>query len=98
VLLESVRREGVVVTIGRPGAPVPVDIARYVNKKGVKLRGVFGRRLWDTWETLLPLVQSGALNLERLVTHRLPLTEVDQAIQLLSREACKVIIDPQQES
>lgn len=96
-LFESVRREGVVVTIGHPSEPAEVDVATYINKKGITLRGVFGRRLWDTWETLIALVRSGALDLENLVTHRLPLTEVDQAIRLLSGEACKVIIEPQRE-
>ena len=34
-LFESVRREGRIVTVGHPGKEVPVDIAAYINKKGI---------------------------------------------------------------
>jgi len=94
VLLEAVRREGRVVTIGHPGEAIPVDIAAYINKKGITLRGVFGRRVWDTWETLLALVQSGRLELSWLITHRLPLEEFARGIDLLKRDAAKVMLEP----
>lgn len=94
VILESVRREGDVVTIGHPGSPVPIDIAGHINKKGITLRGVFGRRLWDTWEGLSGLMDAGRLDLSWLVTHRLGLHQFDEAIDLLSGEANKVLIVP----
>jgi threonine 3-dehydrogenase len=94
LLFEAVRREGTVVTIGHPSLPVPIDIAAYINKKGVTLRGIFGRHLWDTWEQMLVLVESGRLSLDWLITHRLPLEEIEQAIELLSGEACKVVLEP----
>lgn len=93
-LLESARREATVVTVGHPGHPVELDVARYVNKKGVVLKGVFGRRLWSTWENLLGLVEPGQLDLSWLVTHRLPLERFDEAAELLHTEAAKVIIQP----
>lgn len=93
-LLEAVRREATVVTIGHPARPAEIDIAAHVNKKGVTLRGVFGRRLWDTWEAMVPLVSSGTLDLSWLITHRLGLEQLDEAVALLSGEACKVLLDP----
>jgi len=92
VLFESLRREGRLVTVGHPGQAVPVDIAAYINKKGITLRGVFGRRVWDTWETLLALVESGRLDLSWLITHRLPLEEFETGIKLLSQDAAKVML------
>lgn len=94
VLLDAVRLEGTVITIGHPGAPIPVDIAGTINKKGITLRGVFGRRLWDTWEEMIRLVESGRLDLSSLVTHRLRLDQFDEAIGLLSGEANKVLLIP----
>jgi hypothetical protein len=52
-LLNALRREATLITIGHPSEPTAIDIAAYVNKKGITLRGIFGRRLWDTWEQLL---------------------------------------------
>ncbi|PJJ55372.1 zinc-dependent alcohol dehydrogenase [Compostimonas suwonensis] len=94
VLLEASRLVGTVVTIGHPGQPTPIDVAQHINKRGITLRGVFGRLIWQTWELLIPLVASGRLDLDRLVTHRLPLERVADAIDLLSQDAGKVVIIP----
>lgn len=92
--LDAVRREAGIVTIGHPGAPFALDIAQYVNKKGVTLQGIYGRRLWSTWELVARLVASGLLDLESLVTHELALEEVGRAVELLDGEACKVLLVP----
>lgn len=94
LLMEALRREGTLVTVGHPGRPVPVDVAAHINKKGITLRGIFGRRVWDTWELLLTLVESGRLDLGALVTHRLPLREFETAIQLLREDAAKILVLP----
>jgi threonine 3-dehydrogenase len=93
-LFESLRREATLVTIGHPSEPAPIDIAAYINKKQITLRGIFGRRLWDTWEQLLLLVESGRVDLSWLVSHRLPLSAADEAIELLTGDANKVLLIP----
>ena len=94
ILFESVRREGRIVTVGHPGQTVQVDIAAYINKKGITLSGIFGRRIWDTWEILLALLDSGRLDLSWLITHRLPIEEFAAGIDLTSKEAAKVMLIP----
>lgn len=93
-LLEALRREATLVTVGHPSEPASIDIAAYVNKKGITLRGIFGRRLWDTWEQLLLLLQSGRIDLDWLITHRLPLDEAEAAVELLTGDAGKVLLVP----
>jgi threonine 3-dehydrogenase len=94
-LLDAVARESRIVTVGHPGQPVPLDVAAYINKKGVVLAGVFGRRIWDTWEILSQLVVSGRLDLSWLITHRLGLAEFENGMQLLRRgESGKIIVYP----
>ena len=93
-LLEAVRREGDVVTVGHPSRDIPIDIATYINKKGITLRGVFGRRLWSTWEDLGHLLESGRLDLSWLITHRMALGEFDEVVELLTGEANKVVLYP----
>jgi hypothetical protein len=65
-----------------------------VNKKGITLRGIFGRRLWDTWEQLLLLLQSGRIELDWLVTHRMSLDDAEAAVDLLTGDAGKVFLVP----
>jgi len=90
----AVRNEGTVVTIGHPGRPVPIDIASHVNKRGITLRGVFGRRLWDTWEQLSAVLATGQVDISWLITHRFPLGDLQPVIDLLSGDANKVLVLP----
>lgn len=93
-LFAAVRREGTIVTVGHPNDAVAVDIAANINKQGVILKGIFGRRIWDTWEMLVELVQSGRLDLSWLITHRLGLDDYEEAMHLLTGDAGKVILSP----
>ncbi|TFD62562.1 L-threonine 3-dehydrogenase [Cryobacterium suzukii] len=93
-MFDALRPEGTLVTIGHPSEHAQVDIAGQINKKGITLRGIFGRRLWDSWEQLLLLVESGRLELDSLVTHRLPLEQAEEAVHLLTGEAGKVLLVP----
>jgi len=94
MLFEAVRREATVVTVGHPSRSSQIDVAAYINKKGITLRGIFGRRLWETWEQSLQLLDSGRVELDWLVTHRMRLDQVDEAIELLTGDACKVLLVP----
>jgi threonine 3-dehydrogenase len=93
-LFEALRREATLVTVGHPSRPIEIDIAAHINKKGITLRGIFGRRLWETWEQTLLLLDSGRLDLEWLITHRKPLGAIDEAVDLLTGDACKVLLVP----
>jgi threonine 3-dehydrogenase len=93
-LFEALRRESTLVTVGHPGRRAEIDIAAHINKKGITLRGIFGRRLWETWEQTMLLLDSGRLDLDWLITHRMPLDRIDEAIGLLTGDAGKVLLIP----
>jgi threonine 3-dehydrogenase len=93
-LFEALRPESTLVTVGHPSRPAEINIAAHINKKGITLRGIFGRRLWETWEQTTLLLESGRLDLDWLVTHRMPLDQIDEAVDLLTGEACKVLLVP----
>lgn len=93
-LLEALRKEATIVAVGIPGRSIEVDVAAYLIKKGLTFTGSFGRALWGTWEKIAELVASGKLDLSKFITHRLPLSALDEAIELLSEESCKVLLIP----
>jgi threonine 3-dehydrogenase len=93
-LFDALRRDATLVTIGHPSEPAPIDIARWINKKGITLRGIYGRRLWETWDQLMLLIRSERVDLDWLVTHRLPLRDADEAVHLLTGDAGKVLLIP----
>jgi len=93
-LLRAVRSEASIVCVGLPNEPIPIDITAFISKKMIVLKGTFGRRIWDTWEMLLAMIQSGRLDLSGMITHRLGLEEFDRGIALLKGDSAKVIISP----
>jgi threonine 3-dehydrogenase len=93
-LLKMLRPEGMAVTVGHPSSATAIDIAQYINKRGVILKGVFGRRIWGSWELALDIILSGRIDPCRVVTHRLGLSDAEEAIDLLRTGAGKVILKP----
>ncbi|MEN3280006.1 MAG: threonine 3-dehydrogenase [Solirubrobacteraceae bacterium] len=93
-MLEAIRPEGTAVTVGHPGEATPIDVAAFINKKGITLRGVFGRGIWSSWETLVELVVSGRFALDAHIAHRLALDEFERALELVKSEPGKVVLVP----
>lgn len=89
-----VRTEGTVMAVGLAGRSVDLDITGTLIRRGIHLRGSFGRSIWHTWDQLSALVAAGRLDLAGLVSHRLPLDALPQALELMRSEAGKVVLSP----
>jgi len=93
--LRFVTRGGRVSLLGIFGEPVTVDLSNLVIEKGVRIYGVFGRRIYDTWERTQDLLRSGALDVTPILTHRFDLADWQQGFDLLgTRHAGKVVLVP----
>ena len=58
-----VRNGGTVILLGITRKPLAnFDIANSVIWKGVTVKGIFGRKMFDTWETMLRLLRTDGLN------------------------------------
>lgn len=87
------RPGGVVVMVGmgKPELTLPVHEA---SSREVDLRGVF--RYCNTYPAALQLVESGKIDLCRLITHRFPLAAAEKAFQTANArdsKSIKVVID-----
>ncbi len=94
-LFECLRLEGRVVTVGHPGAPISINITQSVNLKGASIKGVFGRRIWETWWKLASLVEAKKIDLLQVVTHRYPLSSGNEAFYQMEKGAGKILYFPQ---
>jgi threonine 3-dehydrogenase len=81
--------------LGLPTEPVKLDLVPDVIFKGATVQGIFGRRMYDTWYRMLALLKAGALDLEPIISHRLPLEEFHEAFDLLGKgQASKILLYP----
>ncbi|MFQ5459857.1 MAG: L-threonine 3-dehydrogenase [Anaerolineae bacterium] len=96
--LEALRPGGRAAALGLPAGPVDLDWATLVVLKGITLKGIYGRRMWDTWHRARGLLESGAVDLRPLITHQFPLAAYDDAFAvMLSGAGGKVILRPRQD-
>ena len=99
---QIVRNGGTVLLLGITRKPLnDFDIANGVIWKGVTVKGIFGRKMFDTWETMLRLMKSERLDLKsklaRILFERTyALDDYRSAFDLLSRgEAMKLVFTPE---
>jgi len=89
------RNCGDFVALGLPSQPIEFDWANHLVFKGATIHGVYGRHLYETWTKAINLVESGAVQLEGLITHRFALEDFEQGFELLKKGlAAKVILYP----
>jgi len=94
--LYCLRPGGWISLLGLPVEPVTLDLNELVIQKGVTIHGIFGRRIWETWEhTRRLLSPGGGVDVTPLITHRISLEDVEEAMKLLRRGECgKIVIYP----
>ena len=92
--LAALQNGGTAALLGLPARPVEIDLAKLVIFKGLRLLGISGRKMFETWFQMEELLRSGRLDPRPLITHRLPLEEHERAFELIrSGEAIKVVLD-----
>jgi threonine 3-dehydrogenase len=93
--LPFVTRGGRVSLLGTFGEAVTIDLSEDVIQRGLRLYGIYGRRIYDTWERTQALLRSGALDVTPIITHRFDLADWEQGFELIaSRHAGKVVLLP----
>jgi threonine 3-dehydrogenase len=74
---------------------VTLDFNELVVTKGITIYGIFGRRIWDTWERTSEYLSSGRVDVSPLITHRYPLGDFQEAMaQMKSGRSGKVVLLP----
>jgi threonine 3-dehydrogenase len=90
----SVKNGGRVSLFGIPKGQVSFDLPNEIIFKGIRVYGVTGRRLFDTWYRLSGLFKAG-LDIRPVVTHKFPMAEFAAGFELLNRGECgKVVLFP----
>jgi threonine 3-dehydrogenase len=91
-MLRTMHHGGSVAMLGLPSAEVAIDW-NDVILKGLTLKGIYGRQMFETWYKMAAILQSG-LNIRPIITHRVPYTDYQQAFDIMGRgQSGKVVMD-----
>lgn len=92
--LKAARNGGRVSLLGIPSEPVEIDLANDVVFKALRVDGVTGRKMWDTWYKTSALV-GGILDLSPLITHQMDMEDFATGFELMKEGKCgKVVMYP----
>jgi len=91
-LLEAMNHGGKVALLGIPPAETAIDWNQVIFK-GLEIKGVYGREMFETWYKMVAMLQSG-LDLSPILTHQFPVEDFEQGFAaMLSGQSGKVILN-----
>lgn len=91
-MLEQMNHGGKIAMLGIPPQGFGIDWTKVIFK-GLEIKGIYGREMFETWYKMVAMLQSG-LDLAPIVTHRYPVKEYRAGFEaMLSGKSGKVILD-----
>jgi threonine 3-dehydrogenase len=90
----ALRNGGTAALLGLPAVPVALDLPNDIIFKGATVLGINGRQMFETWYQVESFLLSGRLNIDPIVTHRLPMAEFERGFALMqSGEGIKIVLE-----
>jgi threonine 3-dehydrogenase len=90
-MLRTLHHGGRVALLGIPLGETAIDWNNVIFK-GLILKGIYGREMFETWYKMASMLQSG-LDVSPIITHHFDVADYEQAFQLMeSGQSGKVIL------
>ena len=91
-MLDNMIMGGKIAFLGLPAKPLTTDYSKIILK-ALTIKGVYGRRMFETWYKMLAMLESG-LDVSKIITHRYKVDDYQTAFDaMVSGQSGKVIID-----
>ncbi len=91
-MLQAMNHGGRVAILGIPPSEVSIDWS-HVIFKGLILKGIYGREMFETWYKMTAMLTSG-LDVSPVLTHRFPAAKYEEAFAVMkSGQSGKVVLD-----
>ena len=91
-MLDVINHGGKIAMLGIPPGEMAIDWSKVIFK-GLTIKGIYGREMFETWYKMASLIQSG-LDLSPIITHRLGVADFQQGFEIMgSGQSGKVVLD-----
>ena len=91
-MLATMANGGRIAMLGIFPDEVPIDWSTVIFK-GLKIKGIYGREMFETWYKMASLLQAG-MDISGVITHRYPIERFPEAFAVTaSGNSGKVILD-----
>jgi len=91
-MLDGMNHGGKIAMLGIPPSDMGIDWNQVIFK-GLQIKGIYGREMFETWYKMAALIQSG-LDLTPMITHHFPVDEFQKGFDVMrSGQSGKVILE-----
>jgi len=91
-MLDTMHHGGKIAMLGIPPTETTIDWNQVIFK-GLVIKGIYGREMFETWYKMSSMLQSG-LSIDAIITHRFALEDYQEAFELMaSGQSGKIILD-----
>ena len=91
-MIDCMVNGGKIALLGIFGEDAAIDWGKVIFK-GLFLKGIYGREMYETWYKMASLIQSG-LDLSPVITHRFPIERYQEGFEAMnSGKSGKVVLD-----
>lgn len=91
-MLDNMNNGGKIAMLGIPGKEMAIDWSKIIFK-GLTIKGIYGREMFETWYKMASLIQSG-LDLSPIITHHYAIDDFQQGFDVMrSGQSGKVILN-----
>ena len=81
-MLETLNHGGKIAMLGIPPSDMAIEWDRLIFKS-ISLKGIYGRKMFDTWYKMIAMLESG-LNLDPVLTHDFSIDEFQQGFDTMA--------------
>lgn len=90
-MLQTINHGGKIAMLGIPSSDLAIDWNQVIFK-GLIIKGIYGREMYETWYKMIAMLQSG-LDISPIITHRFKIDEFETGFETMaSGQSGKVVL------
>jgi threonine 3-dehydrogenase len=91
-MIHNMKHGGNIALLGLQETDTVVDLETVIFN-GLNIKGIYGRKVWDTWYKMTTMLQAG-LKIDDIITHHFDARDYEKGFQaMISGQSGKVILD-----
>lgn len=91
-MILNMKHGGNIALLGLQGRETIVNLETVIFN-GLNIRGIYGRKVWDTWYKMTTMIEAG-LDISQIITHRFDIRDYEKGFEaMISGQSGKVVLN-----
>jgi threonine 3-dehydrogenase len=90
--LDLLENGGTAVMMGIPGKPIQLDLGEHFIFRGLNMKGVIGRKMYENWYQVEDFMRTNPEAVETCITNILPKEDFQKGFEMMEEGSCAKIV------